>query len=67
MRLLPLLLVHGACSGAVAIKVKDRPSLAPTAQKAPVFTATDHRGRPVSLAAARAAGPVVLVFYRGHW
>ena len=36
-------------------------------QLAPDFTLADVTGRPVSLAALLAAGPVVLVFYRGNW
>jgi hypothetical protein len=35
--------------------------------RAPDFTLPDHEGRPVSLAALRARGPVLLVVYRGHW
>ena len=34
---------------------------------APNFTLPDASGQPVSLAALLAAGPVVLVFYRGNW
>lgn len=34
---------------------------------APDFALNDETGKPVSLAAARAGGPVHLVFYRGHW
>jgi len=34
---------------------------------APDFAALDHAGVERSLAAARARGPVVLLFYRGHW
>ena len=34
---------------------------------APDFTLPDVAGRPVSLAALRARGPVVLSFYRGRW
>jgi len=34
---------------------------------APDFTLPDHLGTPVSLAAERTRGPVLLVFYRGHW
>lgn len=33
----------------------------------PDFTLPDVLGRPISLAAARAMGPVVLTFYRGEW
>lgn len=36
-------------------------------ETAPDFTLPDHTGQPVSLSEARAAGPVLLVFYRGHW
>ncbi len=35
--------------------------------RAPDFTLPDHLGRPVSLAETLARGPVLLVFYRGHW
>ena len=34
---------------------------------APEFVLSDQEGRPVALAAFRDAGPVLLVFYRGHW
>jgi len=34
---------------------------------APAFSAVDHLGNQVSLNELRAAGPVLLVFYRGHW
>ncbi len=36
-------------------------------QTAPDFTLPDQAGQPVSLAALRRHGPVVLVFYRGTW
>ncbi|WP_210520051.1 peroxiredoxin-like family protein [Hymenobacter terricola] len=36
-------------------------------QPAPDFTLPDATGHPVSLATLLAAGPVVLVFYRGNW
>jgi len=36
-------------------------------QPAPAFELPDEAGRNVSLAQLRARGPVVLVFYRGHW
>jgi len=35
--------------------------------RAPDFTLPDHEGRPVSLAAMRARGPVLLVVFRGYW
>ena len=34
---------------------------------APQFVATDHRGQQVALVDALRQGPVLLVFYRGHW
>jgi AhpC/TSA family protein len=34
---------------------------------APDFTLPNAAGQPVSLAALRARGPVVLSFYRGRW
>jgi len=34
---------------------------------APDFTLPNATGQPVSLAALRARGPVVLSFYRGRW
>ena len=36
-------------------------------QPAPGFTLPDATGQPISLAELLAAGPVVLVFYRGNW
>lgn len=35
--------------------------------QAPEFTLQDQEQRPVGLAATLAQGPVLLVFYRGHW
>lgn len=35
--------------------------------RAPDFTLPDHLGRPVHLADELARGPVLLVFFRGHW
>ena len=34
---------------------------------APEFVLPDQHGSPVMLAEYREAGPVLLVFYRGHW
>ena len=34
---------------------------------APPFTGVDAEGQSVSLDGLLAAGPAVLVFYRGHW
>ena len=38
-----------------------------TGQPAPDFTLPDANGQPVTLSHLLAAGPVVLVFYRGNW
>jgi cytochrome oxidase Cu insertion factor (SCO1/SenC/PrrC family) len=35
--------------------------------QAPDFTLPDEDGRPVTLSSELARGPVLLVFYRGHW
>jgi cytochrome oxidase Cu insertion factor (SCO1/SenC/PrrC family) len=34
---------------------------------APDFTLPDHEGRPVTLSEELRKGPVLLVFFRGHW
>jgi cytochrome oxidase Cu insertion factor (SCO1/SenC/PrrC family) len=36
-------------------------------EEAPDFTLPDQDGRPVTLSAELARGPVLLVFFRGHW
>ena len=36
-------------------------------ERAPDFTLPDQDGRPVTLSAELAQGPVLLVFFRGHW
>ena len=36
-------------------------------QTAPDFTLQDHSGQWVTLSEAWSSGPVLLVFYRGHW
>jgi len=36
-------------------------------ERAPDFTLPDQDGRPVTLSAELAKGPVLLVFFRGHW
>ena len=35
--------------------------------RAPDFTLLDQDGNPVTLSTELASGPVLLVFYRGHW
>ncbi len=37
------------------------------ADPAPTFSLPDEHGTPVALADFRGRGPVLLVFYRGHW
>lgn len=37
------------------------------ASTAPDFSLSDHNGRQVNLRQELAKGPVLLVFYRGHW
>lgn len=41
--------------------------LVSTGSPAPEFVLPDQQGSPVILAEYREAGPVLLVFYRGHW
>jgi hypothetical protein len=36
-------------------------------ERAPDFTLPDQDGRPVTLSAELGKGPVLLVFFRGHW
>ncbi|MFQ5590645.1 MAG: hypothetical protein ACE5HE_05750 [Phycisphaerae bacterium] len=42
-------------------------SVVATLEVAPDFTLRDHTGEDVALGDALAQGPVLLVFYRGHW
>ncbi len=37
------------------------------AGQAPAFTLNDSCGRPVAVDSSRLDGPMVVVFYRGHW
>jgi hypothetical protein len=37
------------------------------AERAPDFELPDHQGDRFSLGRALADGPILLVFYRGHW
>ncbi|MEE8169322.1 MAG: hypothetical protein V3T70_02130 [Phycisphaerae bacterium] len=43
------------------------PQSAADSQSAPDFTLPDQAGRPVTLSKRLQSGPVLLVFYRGHW
>ncbi len=49
---------------AAALPVPDGVSIG---EPAPEFVLPDQHGSPVILAEYREAGPVLLVFYRGHW
>ena len=55
----------GAGSGGCSVSTRG-PS-APQGAPAPSFTLQSHQGKEVSLDALAARGPVVVVFYRGHW
>lgn len=44
-----------------------RPLVNGSPKKAPDFVLSAQNGAQVSSAAARANGPLVVVFYRGHW
>ncbi len=43
------------------------PGIALPTDRAPAFALEAHDGRTTGLADGRAAGPAVVVFYRGHW
>jgi cytochrome oxidase Cu insertion factor (SCO1/SenC/PrrC family) len=62
-----LLLAAGAFFNFVAARVPAPASVLRVGEPAPDFTASDARGRPVTLADYRGRKPVVLVFYRGYW
>jgi hypothetical protein len=61
MRTLPLVVLAGC--GVTGLQ-PSRPVVSETAQP---FALASSEGRTVSLAESLAGGPVVLVFYRGHW
>lgn len=42
-------------------------SKAAEVKRAPDFTLNDHAGRPFHLSEELTKGPILLVFYRGHW
>jgi|CXWL01.1.fsa_nt_gi thiol:disulfide interchange protein len=50
----------------VMSRVPDSPDFA-RLDMAPAFALADHTGRTVKLDEARSTGPVLIVFYRGHW
>ena len=57
--------MHQAIEDLRASGIMDR--VAKVGAPAPDFTLPSQTGQPVSLAALRARGPVVLSFYRGRW
>lgn len=57
--------MHQATEDLRASGIMDR--VAKVGAPAPDFTLPNVAGQPVSLAALRARGPVVLSFYRGRW
>jgi hypothetical protein len=56
-----------ASAGCVTGLTVTREARLATSAPAPDFTLASHTGAPVTLTSALANGPVVLVFYRGHW
>lgn len=50
-----------------AVLAQSEPAALAIGSKAPAFSAKDQQGRTVSLEQLQAKGPVVVVFYRGHW
>lgn len=61
MRAVPLMILAGC--GVTGLS-PSRPVVSESAQP---FALASSEGRTVSLGDALAGGPVVLVFYRGHW
>ncbi len=51
----------------VGAKVPEAAAVTTCLSQAPQFTLPDHTGQQVSLGDALSTGPVLLVFYRGHW
>jgi cytochrome oxidase Cu insertion factor (SCO1/SenC/PrrC family) len=51
----------------VGCRLRSRGTPAAREAIAPDFALPDQDGRTVALADLRAHGPVVVVFYRGHW
>ncbi len=61
-----LAITAAGCGAITSIEVAKPPAVTAT-DVAPPFALTSHQGQTVRLADALSAGPVVLVFYRGHW
>jgi len=47
--------------------VKTSGEVMPVQEKAPLFALPDQNGQEVSLQGMLDQGPVLIVFYRGHW
>lgn len=56
-----------AALAAVGCRLQSRGTPVADETAAPEFSLPDQDGNVTSLAGMRANGPVVLVFYRGHW
>ena len=61
----PLLGALG-CAGPAALHVESTATVEAT-ETLPSIAGTDHLGNEFSLASALETGPVVVIFYRGHW
>lgn len=62
-----LAMYFGSCTNAQeSRKAEDAKGLSP-GTKAPIFQAKDHNNKEYSLESALENGPVVVIFYRGHW
>jgi cytochrome oxidase Cu insertion factor (SCO1/SenC/PrrC family) len=51
----------------VLLKLPPAGAVAATADTLPDFTLPNQDGRAVTLSSYRGKGPVLVVFYRGHW
>lgn len=54
------------CASPAALNVRNT-ATQPAPGRMPEISGVDHRGTEFSLDAALAKGPVVVIFYRGHW
>ena len=51
----------------LGVDPQDVPQGLEVGEEAPLFKAVDQHGKEVDLQSLRSQGPVVLIFYRGHW
>ncbi len=63
---LVIVLVHGGLGGC-SLSVKPRDGALYQEGRAPLFSLPDHNGNHVDLQQLLSKGPVMIVFYRGHW